>query len=59
MLFRSTIKTLLDGVQIPDAVSRQVDVPPADLKEPWVTWQVRGDGAAMRAWLSPGKEPKK
>jgi len=53
------LKTFLDGVQIPEALSRKADVPPDDVKEPWVTWQVRGDVTAMRGWLNSGRDAKK
>jgi hypothetical protein len=47
------LKALLDGLPVPESISRKVDVPPADVKEPWVTWQVRGEVTAVRAWLAP------
>ncbi len=47
-------KTLLDEVKIEGATSQKIELPPAD-KEQWVTWQVRGDTAAMRGWLNAAK----
>jgi hypothetical protein len=55
----ASLEKLLDGLTMPDALARKVDVPPAEVKEQWVTWQVRGDAAAMRAWLTSAKESKK
>ncbi|MSQ97052.1 MAG: hypothetical protein EXR98_21200 [Gemmataceae bacterium] len=48
----ASFKKRLDGVKIAGATSQKVEAPPADAKEPWVTWQVRGDVAGMRDWLS-------
>ena len=51
------LKTLLEAVKIDGAKSQKVEAPPAKEPEQWLTWQVRGDVAAMRAWLS--KDAKK
>src|SRR5205814_2010279 len=48
-------KAVLEGVKFDGARSQKVDVPPPDVEQ-WVTWQVRGDVAAMRAWLNRGKK---
>lgn len=48
-------KTVLESVKFDGAKSQKVDVPPADVEQ-WVTWQVRGDVAAMREWLNRGKK---
>jgi hypothetical protein len=45
-------KTLLGGIKITGATSQKVEAPPAEANDPWVTWQVRGDAAMMRNWLS-------
>ena len=44
-------KTRLEGVKIEGAKSQKVEMSP-DVNEPWLTWQVRGDVAAMRQWFT-------
>jgi hypothetical protein len=44
-------KTILDDVRIEGAKSQKVVEAP---DEPWLTWQVRGDAAGLRDWLSIG-----
>jgi hypothetical protein len=51
-------KTRLESVKIEGAKSQKVEISP-EVQEPWVTWQVRGDVAAMRQWLNQGKDAKK
>ena len=46
------LKGLLATVQIEGAASQKIEMPPTETKEWWVTWQVRGEAAVMRAWLS-------
>jgi hypothetical protein len=50
-------KAMLDDVKIADAASQKVEATPPDVAEQWVTWQVRGDPAMVRALL--GGEGKK
>jgi hypothetical protein len=52
-------KAFLEGVKIDGAKSNAVVAPPPEEREQWLTWQVRGDVAAMRKWLNLGKEFKK
>ena len=40
-------RTFLDGAKIQGAKSQKVEVPPADQKEQWLIWQVRGDVAVL------------
>lgn len=49
------VKGFLDGVNIEGATSK-VELPPAEAKEQWVTWQVRGDVAVIREGWSPTKK---
>ena len=52
-------KTFLEGVKIEGAQSQKAVAAPADEKEQWLTWQVRGDVAVMREFLNRGKNGKK
>jgi hypothetical protein len=49
-------KAMLAEVKIDGATSQKVETTPADAKEPWLTWQMRGDAAAVRALLDGSKK---
>jgi hypothetical protein len=55
----TTFKTFLEAAKIDGAKSQKVEATPPEEPEQWVTWQVRGDTAAMRDLLNRGKEIKK
>ena len=50
---------MLEDVKIDGAQSQKVTATPADALEQWVTWQMRGDVAALRGLLDRGKDAKK
>jgi hypothetical protein len=52
-------KSFLEGVKIDGAQSQKVVAPPADEKEQWMIWQVRGDVTVMREFMNRGKNGKK
>ncbi|MBI2804755.1 MAG: hypothetical protein HYX68_07195 [Planctomycetes bacterium] len=43
----------LAKVTIAGAASQKVIPPPPAPAEPWVSWQLRGDAAALRGWANP------
>ena len=55
----AAFKTFLEAAQIDGMKSQRVEIVPPAEPEQWVTWQVRGDIAAMRDLLNRGKEVKK
>ena len=48
-------KSFLEGVKI-ESAQQKVAAPPADEKDQWVIWQVRGDVAAIRELLNQQKK---
>ncbi|MBI3823167.1 MAG: hypothetical protein HY289_10880 [Planctomycetes bacterium] len=52
------LKTFLENVTI-DGATQKLAMPKDDKEEQWLTWQLRGDPAAMRTWLNQGREPKR
>ena len=48
-------KAILEGVKI-ERAKQKVEATPAEEKEQWVIWQVRGDVAAMRDFLNKQKK---
>jgi hypothetical protein len=52
------LKARLDDTKIEGATSQKTETTPADQPQHWVSWQVRGDTATLRAWLGEGKEAK-
>jgi hypothetical protein len=48
----------LEAVKIDGAKSQKVETSP-DERDPWITWQVRGDVAVMRRLLNQGQDAKK
>src|SRR5205085_1445262 len=51
--------TFLKKVDTKGAKSSEPAASPAQEKEQWVTWQLRGDVPTIRAWLNAGKDVKK
>lgn len=52
------LKSFLEGVAIEGAKSQKVELPPADVEQ-WVSWQVRGDAAAIRGLVNGRPDEKK
>lgn len=52
------LKTFLEGVAI-EGATQKLAMPKDDNEEQWLTWQLRGDVAAIRMWLNQGKELKR
>ena len=53
------LKGFLESVKIQGGNAPKVETTPADATDQWVIWQLRAEAAALREFLSPGKERKK